>query len=69
MRQKILSDNERKVMSRYIAVDGLKNPITRSIARYARSSLERLRKDIDLIESFLSAYEKNEKNDKNDKKR
>ena len=58
MRRRILTAHERKVIETYLKEDGERDPTTRSIARYARESLDQLRKDLVLIEKFSQVYTK-----------
>lgn len=58
MRSHILTDHERRILKKYIDADGEKDPLIRSLARYAKQNLEGLRKDLELLEEFYRAYTK-----------
>lgn len=59
MRKRLLTDLQRKLMERYIASDGERDPTVRSIARYARQiNIERIRNELALIEKFIHVYER-----------
>ena len=56
MRSRILTDHERRTLKKYLDADGEKDPLIRSLARYAKQSLDGLRKDLQLLESFHRTY-------------
>jgi len=56
MRSRILTDHERRTLKKYLAADGEKDPLIRSLARYTKQNLDGLRKDLQLLESFHRTY-------------
>jgi nitrogen-specific signal transduction histidine kinase len=58
MRSRILTDHERRMLKKYLDADGEKDPLMRSLARYAKQSLAGLRGDLQLLERFYETYTK-----------
>jgi hypothetical protein len=58
MRSRILTNLERKAITKYLDRDGERDVEIRSLARHARAYLTQLRKDLDLVEKFSSVYER-----------
>jgi hypothetical protein len=61
MRSRILTDHERRMLKKYLDADGEKDPLMRSLARYAKQSLAGLRGDLELLERFYQVYTRNER--------
>jgi hypothetical protein len=55
---RILTDRERKHITRYLRQDGEKQVYVRKIVYGARRNLHAIKADVELLEELLQAYEK-----------